>query len=579
MELRNLAPRFPRAILGLTWREHIGGRWAVSLVGFAVVTPVALLAAFTDVSVVNAQQALQVAAISSVSLAVMGGVWLLAAVTVLRNRNERPAPIWLVVLLGVTSGAARSATVVLLAHQVSALDTPRQLWPLLAIRMAIGATQLGIGMPFLAMALSILNRYRSERSRLLEQQAELVKRQSEELGASRALRDALADPVLRRLRELADRLAEDSSTVRDVARDVRGQAHELWATSEASGSTIQVRFRQVFTASLGYQPLPIAAALFFWLPSAFLSLTGRESWQVGLVSSGAGTVVLLIVFMFGNWITRVRPSLGPLIFIVGTMIGGSLAVIAALWFTGGREIANEVPLMMTSAVRLASITLAMSLVEGAVRQSESVIQRLQEGIDAREVELCSQAQQRARLAKEVASVLHGVVQGRLAVAQRFPDDSAALARAALDEGIELLASTPVATSVRASELAGEIATPWAVLMDIDIDVDEGMIPTDRVGDVSDVLEECLSNAFRHGAASRVELKLRRQEKGWLISVSDNGSGIDQTAVAGLGTSLFEAVSGGDWSRELASSGGCVVKVRVNYSDQIGYRFVSFETSV
>jgi len=202
------------------------------------------------------------------------------------------------------------------------------------------------------------------------------------------------------------------------------------------------------------------------------------------------------------------------------------------------------------------------VVEGAVRQSESVIRRLREGIDAREVELHTQERQRAQLAQEVASVLHGVVQGRLVVAQRSPDDSAALARAALDEGIELLASTSVTTSVRAGDLAADISAPWSALMDIEVDVDEGMIPADRVRDVGDVLEECLSNAFRHGGASRVGLELRRQVNTWLLSVSDDGTGLDQAGSVGLGTSLFEAVSGGDWSRTEIPVGGCQVTVRI-----------------
>jgi len=204
----------------------------------------------------------------------------------------------------------------------------------------------------------------------------------------------------------------------------------------------------------------------------------------------------------------------------------------------------------------------VSVVEGAVRQSESVIRRLQEGIDAREVELHTQERQRAQLAQEVATVLHGVVQGRLAVAQRSPDDSAALARQALDEGIEMLGAASVATAIAAEQLAREVSAPWSALMDIDIDADEGMIPADRVRDVSDVLEECLSNAFRHGGATRVEVKLHRQESGWLIAVSDNGSGLDEAGGAGLGTSLFEAVSGGDWSRRPVAGSGCVVTVRL-----------------
>ena len=47
-------PNVPRAVLGLTWREHIGGRWAVSAIGFAVTAPVAFLALFDHVHYVVA---------------------------------------------------------------------------------------------------------------------------------------------------------------------------------------------------------------------------------------------------------------------------------------------------------------------------------------------------------------------------------------------------------------------------------------------------------------------------------------------------------------------------------------------
>jgi Signal transduction histidine kinase len=280
------------------------------------------------------------------------------------------------------------------------------------------------------------------------------------------------------------------------------------------------------------------------------------------VSSVTGMLALLAVYVLGARIARARPSLGPTIFIAGTVFGGGLAAVVAWWFSGGRNLSSNLPLMTTSIVWLASITLVVSVVEGAVRQSESVIRRLREGIDAREVELHNQERLRAQLAQEVATVLHGVVQGRLAVAQRSPDDSSALARAALDEGIELLASTSVATSVRASDLAADISAPWSALMSIHVEADEGTIPADRVRDVGDVLEECLSNAFRHGGASRMALELRQQGQGWLVVASDDGSGLNEATRAGLGTSLFDAISGGDWSRTEIPGGGCRVSVQI-----------------
>ena len=555
-------PKLPRTVLGLTWREHIGGRWAVSLLGFAIVTPVAFLAVFANVRQATPDRLLQWAAISLISLVVLGLVWWLASATLLRNRRQRPVPISLVVLVGAVSGAVRSSIVVALTYEVGLLEPSSSLGVVLLVRMATGATQLGVGMPLLAMALSVSTRYRSERRRLLELQSELVKRQSEEVGAAIALRDALTDPVRKRLKDLADRLGDDPAAISAAAIDVREQAHELWSTSVTPPRDDRVQFGRVVTASLRYNPLPIAAVLLVWFPSAFLSITGRDSVQVGAVSSITGAIVLLGVFTLGTRIVRTRPSLGPVLFAVGTVVGGSTAAVVAWWFSGGRNLGGNLPIMIVSIVWLASITLVVSVVEGAVRQSESVLRRLQDGINQREVELHTQERQRAQLAHEVASVLHGVVQGRLAVAQRSPDDSAALARQALDEGIELLGATSVATAVDAKQLARDVSAPWSALMDIDLRADEGMIPADRVRDVGDVLEECLSNAFRHGGATRVELELDRQERGWHVAVSDNGSGIDEAQGSGLGTSLFDAVSGGEWSRSTIPGGGCRVDVMV-----------------
>ncbi len=122
--VRDARRRVPRAILGLTWREHIGGRWAVSLLGFAIVFPVGFLAVFANVRLATPERLLQWAAISLASLAVLGLVWWLASVTLLRNRRERSVPISLVVLVGAVSGAVRSAIVVALTYEVGLLEPP-----------------------------------------------------------------------------------------------------------------------------------------------------------------------------------------------------------------------------------------------------------------------------------------------------------------------------------------------------------------------------------------------------------------------------------------------------------------------
>lgn len=555
-------PNVPRTVLGLTWREHIGGRWAVSAVGFAVITPIALLAVLINVqSFVGVDLAWWVLA-SALSMAVMGAVWWLASVTVLRNRRTAPVTVWVVVFVGFLSGAARSIVATVLTVEWGLFPAPEGLTALLPARAAVGGVQGAVGLPVLAMCLSLIDRYRGERARLLTQLAGVRQRRAEEAGAAAALRDALSGPVQTRLRELADRLGQDTEQIDVVASDVRSQAHELWSRSQVVSHPPRVRIRDVLRISLSIKPLPLFALWAIWLPSAVLTLATRNPIGVALGQSALGALVLTSVYLAGGALARRLPAVGPLMFLLGTLGGGALAGLSMLVLVGGRLTDGNVALIVVSTVWLVGVTLVVSIVESAVRRSEQVLTELETTIDADEVSLYLEEQARSELAQEVASVLHGVVQGRLAVAQRSSDQSVALARQALDEGIELLSRSSVTTAVSARQIVEDVTRPWSALMRIETDVEEGMVPAAGVRDVADVIEECLSNAFRHGAAERVRIEVGRDARTWVVRVSDDGSGSSGSSSAGLGSSLLDAVSGGDWSRSANDVGGCAVTVRL-----------------
>jgi len=245
------------------------------------------------------------------------------------------------------------------------------------------------------------------------------------------------------------------------------------------------------------------------------------------------------------------------------MGGAALAGIVMLLMVGGAFTDGNIALMAVSTLWLAAVTLVVSVVESAVRRSEQVLSDIAASIDADEIALQQQQQVRSDLSQEVAGVLHGVVQGRLVVAQRSTDG--ALARRALDEGIELLSSPNITTATTAKEVVQEVCRPWSALMEIETGIDAGSIPASRVRDVSDVIEECLSNAFRHGAAGRVQVVMRNEGDAWLVQVTDDGVGFSPTSTTGLGSSLFDAVSQGEWSRVPDTDGGCLVTLRLTSS--------------
>jgi len=555
-------PNVPRRVLGLTWREHIGGRWAVSAVGFAVTAPIAFHAVFINVQVFNPNELALWALASGSSLAVLGLLWWLASATVLNNRRTSPAPIVVVVLVGFLAGAIRSLIATTLTVELGLFPAPNGLGALLPARAAVGGIQGALGLPVLAMTLSLISRYRNERARLLMQLASVQQKRSEEAGAVQALRDALSGPVQTRLRELADRLGEDVSQISHIASDVRTQAHDLWSQTQEVGDPPRIRAWDVIRISLSVRPLPLSAIWVIWVPSAVLTLVARNGIGVALSQVLIGAVILSGVYLLGARVVQRFPRMGVLVLLAGTAIGGILSGLAMLVMVGGSLSDANMALIVVSTSWLLSVTLLVSLVEAAVRRSQQVLNEIESTIDADELALYSEQRARTELAHEVAGVLHGVVQGRLAIAQRSDSDSTALARQALDEGIERLAGPVVVGTSTAREVAEQVSAPWSALMEIDIAASEGELSGSQVRDVSDVLEECLSNAFRHGQATFVTISVQRVTDGWDLRIVSNGMSPSSDAVSGMGSSLFDSVSGGNWSRTAVDEGGCLVSVVV-----------------
>lgn len=549
-------------VLGLTWREHIGGRWAVSLPGFLLVAPILFVAAFANVQDTVAVNLSAWALSSAGSLVVLGLVWWLASVTVLRHRRRTPVAVWVVVLVGAFSGAVRSGTSTWMAVETGAFDPPGGVMPVLALRLITGAVQGAVGLPGLSFTLSIITRYRSERARLLGQEAALRQRQASEVGASQALRDALAGPVQQRLRELADRLGDDQgSDVPQLASEVRAQAHDLWSEAREPMPEPRVQLRQVLGAGLRQRPLPLAAVWVVWFPVATLSLMDRRTLLGGIAIALVGALLLTGVFQMGGRVATSHPRWGWLVFILGTVGGASVSGIVMWLLAGAPPLSRSIAQILASILWLTCATLIVSVIESAVRRSQEVLDELRGRIEDDELALWEQQRLRAGLTQDVASVLHGVVQGRLVAAQSA-HDPAGVARRALHTGIERIDSLGSTSDADVEDVLAEVTAPWSALLEIDIETSGGVVAGGAVRDLRDVVEECLTNAFRHGRATRVSVAAMFVNGGWELRVRSDGEAPVSASAPGMGTSMFDAVSGGQWWRSALPEGGCDVWLRV-----------------
>jgi len=69
-----------------------------------------------------------------------------------------------------------------------------------------------------------------------------------------------------------------------------------------------------------------------------------------------------------------------------------------------------------------------------------------------------------------------------------------------------------------------------------------------------VVEELVSNAVRHGRATRVDVEIRQSDEGWFVSAADNGSSTTVNR-PGLGTEVLAHV--GSVEQHLSSEGSTV----------------------
>ena len=91
-----------------------------------------------------------------------------------------------------------------------------------------------------------------------------------------------------------------------------------------------------------------------------------------------------------------------------------------------------------------------------------------------------------------------------------------------------------------------LAQSWQALMRVDVELPEEGELRSRGEEIVRVVEEGLSNAFRHGKATEVFLRITAQGNSVRIEVEDNGIGLSSELVSselvkGLGLTVIESL--------------------------------------
>ncbi|MEY3733819.1 MAG: hypothetical protein RL347_1178, partial [Actinomycetota bacterium] len=183
---------------------------------------------------------------------------------------------------------------------------------------------------------------------------------------------------------------------------------------------------------------------------------------------------------------------------------------------------------------------------------EGLLEAMERDVNAEELRARALQREMADAVDDLARQLHGRVQTRLVVC------AAELERAARTgdhEGVARAlseATTALEQAARPTTVSlDDVLRGWASLMDVTVDASEA--PAGALGrdDVIAVVEEGLANAFRHGAASSVQISISPGAEALLVEIVDDGMGPTGDA-PGLGSYVLQQLSGGKATLERRS---------------------------
>ena len=479
----------------------------------------------------------------------------------LRRHGGRPLPVGAATAISFLVGCVFALTQFLGMRAFNVMGDRDEL--LAAVSSIVAITIIGIATSRFASG-----RYyeQGRRTRLLdegiavslvrENVSDIAQRMQVTLGA--AIDDALA-PARRGIEErLTDQQrALNQDDWASVARELRAAAQntvrplsrQLW--SSTAGRTAPIRASQVLRNIITTQPFrPMPLALIF-IVTGFASSITLFGWGLGLIRVGVSVALIFVVLGIANAAMNRWPEHHTAIFITGALVLQS----ATLLNFPIREWQQAQPYTWAEAIAAMFIGLILILLTsgaGSLRDYRDDIARtFQTDIDRELLESIAASRQVAQLARESARVLHGTVQTRLiacavAIERASETGDVKAFQAALREARDVLTKPVGHEAAETTTLVDEVqrkVSLWSGLCAIDVEITPGLsdIGGRTARDVGRVVEEGLSNAIRHGAATAIHVRITGTSADVLVEIDDNGAG-PQYGSRGLGSSLLDSVS-------------------------------------
>lgn len=548
-------------------KDDLSGRWAFEPKGFLVFAPLyfvfsVLLGTKFDRPIT----ALAAMGANVISLSACALIFAVFYFTIFRNRLSKPVSIAWLIFAGLTLGYAKGYFTGLMMWKFG-VDADLEI--ALSSRV-VSTTVLGVLVVLTQpIMLSFRERFKIQRDALIVERVKLS-------TAPRVQLEQFADLARQQLKTPLKKTTGSVSTsalLRQIIQDdLRPLSHRIWEQENARYTDFS--FKALYRLAVTRYALPWRYVAPVYFLTGLGSLVPRLGLAEGLLTDLIITATIIIVFAFAKLFVPqgiVTASLYTgVVVLVTTFISGTGALLLHQTPSSLGVLAANVG----NGLWILELTLTGAFITAAVKSHVEIERELSKLIGPtaarRDAELSG-----SRMAnRELAQYLHGHVQNRLLAAsirieraEASNDKDVLRQELALVDG--LLAAAPdgfqrTEITSLTSEMKG-IENLWQGLLAVSITVDSACeklgLSENQMHDLSQAANEAITNAMRHGFASKVTVSVKAKSGFIELVAIDDGTG-PRSGEVGLGSELFDAVAGTRWSLKAGVGGGSVLTLKV-----------------
>ena len=569
----------------------IGGKWAISWHATPYVLPFLLvIIPISEGAMFTWWAFWRWTLVSFISLIPVLIIFLFADITIFKNREKKPVPNYYVFILGFILGFVRGGSAGMLAYYFNALEMLTMTAPGTILIRALNAGLIGmVAIPLVSLIGSSIEIYRADRNALIAERLLAESQKSESAAVIKSLRSSMTRRVDNNLLEViknSQEYLDDKGRsleanwelmavrLRKAALEtIRPFSHQMHRRGEER--TYKVRPFELLRYVAHTPRIEIVWVLIIYSLSDFKFIYSNSIWYLATANFFSRLAFIALVLgiirrlKYQGKLRRMSP------YLISLLIFGIIFTLFAQFLDKFFKLSvdSNYSYYADSAWLLILVVLigfASSFLYGQSAESEF----LEKQVSKEKLEMLILKREEERLSRELAKYLHGTIQSRLMASAMALEragrkgDKKALERE-LEEAYKSL-RVPSAQYFSAPEETfkdelTKVVSKWNDLMKIKVTISSTVpeIPSHKAQEIGNVINEGLSNSFRHGNASKVNVSVTHKTNRIFVIVKDDGDGIDGRK-PGLGTDWFRAIAGNDWSLTSNEDGpGTTLELKIN----------------